>query len=333
MNYPKPPLRRRQFNWFYIILSLQLAGALLMMCVVGWVVIHRQTVPPTVKTYITPTPRNMPATIRPTIAPQAAIQTVAHCTESHGTVLDKTFYSASAQDTVPYRVYLPPCYNQTNRRYPYVILLHGAGSDQTEWTDTLGVNQVLDRGIAAGKLPPMILIMPYGGALEYYNEFTPPQSFESFILTDLLPEIENNYCTWNAQAGRDIAGISRGGFWAFEIGFRHPDLFGSLAGHSPYFDPTNAPADYNPINLEQTVAFSVNTTPRLWLDVAADDSQTRQYLDGFAQILTDRHIDPGYVVYPTGEHDAAYWQSHLEEYLTFYGRTWPIDPVNLSMCR
>jgi enterochelin esterase-like enzyme len=278
---------------------------------------------------LSPPPTTIPSTAVPTASPVPTY----HCTESRGQVLEKAFSSSVAQDRVPYRIYLPPCYAQIDRRYPYAILLHGVGSDETEWTDTLGVNHILDSDIANGLLPPMILVMPKGGMLEYNNVFVDGASFDSFIVHDLIPEVETNYCTLSTPAGRALAGISRGGFWVFEIGFRHPDLFGILAGHSAYFDPTNAPPSENPLDLAQTVTFASGTAPRVWLDVAADDPDTRQGIDAFVQTLTARRLNPAYTVYPSGGHEPAYWQSHLQQYLAFYGQNWQRNPLLLPVCK
>ena len=259
------------------------------------------------------------------------------CTEKQGEVWDETIDSAVsqiavAQPTVDYRVYLPPCYQVSQRRYPYVFLFHGVGSDDTQWTDELDVNGVLDAGIADGSLPPMILIMPTGGLMAYDNYFVAGQSYESFIIDELLPEIDKRYCTWGDTAGRAIGGISRGGFWAYEIGFRHPTLFSAIGGHSPYFDPDNAPPDYNPLNLAKSVNFPPGTQPRLWLDTGPNDSVHPQ-IDIFAQSLANRNIDPGYTLYPTGTHDSAYWASHMAAYLTFYGLHWPRQVDDLPPCQ
>ena len=35
------------------------------------------------------------------------------------------FKSKTANENLKYIVYIPPCYLQTQKRYPYVILLHG----------------------------------------------------------------------------------------------------------------------------------------------------------------------------------------------------------------
>lgn len=254
------------------------------------------------------------------------------CTDTNGQVIDFTFDSLILQGTMVYRVYLPPCYWETNRRYPYVILFHGAGADQTQWTQALGVNQALDRGIANGRLAPMLLVMPNGGDLQNTNIFTDGTSFESLILGELMPQIERSFCTWNEQAGRAIGGISRGGFWAYEIGLRHPTLFAAIGGHSAFFDPTNAPPANNPLNLAQTVQFTPGMQPRLWLDAGPDDS-AHPDIDLFAQTLWVRHINPGYVQYSTGDHSLAYWAAHISDYLEFYGQTWPHDPALLARCR
>src|SRR5579864_2217845 len=90
----------------------------------------------------------------PTNAPSTTDQSTAAATMSvaciQGQVLDATFDSKITHGTVTYRVYLPPCYWQTNRRYPYIILLHGSDGDQTEWTDRLHIDLALDQGIASG---------------------------------------------------------------------------------------------------------------------------------------------------------------------------------------
>jgi enterochelin esterase-like enzyme len=236
-----------------------------------------------------------------------------------------------AQGQEKYRVYLPPCYFETGKRYPYVILMHGSDRDQTEWIDLLGVDKALEAGLTLKALPPMILVMPDGGALANLNYFAENRSWESYILKDLMPEIEKNFCTWNEREGRAIGGISRGGFWAFEIGLRHPDLFSAIGGHSPFFDRNNAPPAYNPLYLARSVQFPPGMQPRIWLDVGRDD-YARQGIADFRDGLLERSIDPGYTLNPTGEHTIEYWAAHVAEYLAFYGQTWPRDTQDLPSC-
>ena len=177
----------------------------------------------------------------------------------------------------------------------------------------------------------MILIMPNGGKPQNLNIFAPAQSFETLILNELMPAIETNLCTWNARDGRAIGGISRGGFWAIEIGFRHPELFSAVAGHSPFFDPQNAGPANNPLNLAKTVTFPPGLQPRLWTD-AGEFDYARPNIEHYVKALKNRNIDPGYTEYPKSQHWVASWITHVPDYLMFYGATWPHDVTALPSC-
>jgi enterochelin esterase-like enzyme len=233
--------------------------------------------------------------------------------------------------TVRYRVYLPPCYASSHRRFPYVILTHGSDQDQTEWTALLHADAILEQGLATGKLPPMILVMPGGGNLANTRVFTPGKSYESVILDEIRPAVEKRFCTLGTRAGRAIGGISRGGFWAFLVAFRHPALFAAIGGHSPFFHQDNAPAAYNPLDLAQTVTFAANRAPRIWVDAGAQD-YAMPGITPFVDTLVDRGIAHTFQLYPTGRHELAYWRSHVSAYLAFYGRTWPRSYSSLPAC-
>jgi enterochelin esterase-like enzyme len=264
-------------------------------------------------------------------ASPVATEAAFSCDETKGQTVDLTFDSEITSAPIKYRAYLPPCYADTSRRYPYVILMPGSDKDSTEWTDELKINEALDTGISVQALPPMILIMTDGGDLMNTNVFQEGASWESVITDELMPEIEKNFCTWNDREGRAIGGISRGGFWAFEIGFRHPDLFSAIGGHSAFFDPDNAGPAYNPMALAKTVEFPPGQQPRIWLDVAQGDD-VRPNIEIVQKTLTDRGIDSNYTMNPQGDHNVDYWSAHVTEYLAFYGQSWPHNAQELPSC-
>jgi enterochelin esterase-like enzyme len=275
----------------------------------------------------TPSPTH---TLIPTITLQPS-PTELVCDQERGIMLDGlTFYSDILGQEVSYRVYTPPCYGEFGRRYPYVILMHG--SDKTDaHFDDLGIDEALDRGMKLGALPPMIIIMPYGGAIANLNQFG-RESYENILVGELIPEVETFLCTWGAREGRAIGGISRGGFWAYLVAFRHPDLFSIVGGHSPFFNRT-VPDDFDPMELAANAPDIGGGVIRAYVDVAANDygnviADARE----LSNILTQRQIPHEHIVNPIGGHNDEYWSRHVSEYLAFYGRNWPKDVELLPSC-
>jgi enterochelin esterase-like enzyme len=284
------------------------------------------TAVPSLTPTVTPTPTATP-TATPTFPPTP---TPFVCDEPSGQTVELSFFSARAQQTLPYRVYLPPCYAQTQRRYPFVILLHGQGGDHRDWT-AIGVQRSYERALRAGNVPPMILVMPSGGTLADENRFTESRSWAAVILEELLPAIERDFCTWNAREGRAIGGFSRGAFWALYIAFRYPELFGAVGAHSPALYEDNAPPDANPLFLARTVAFPLGAQPRLWLDIGEQDDLLPTVAQ-FAQTLIERGVVFTFTRYPLSAHDIAYWTEHAADYLVFYGQLWSHDVRDLPSC-
>ncbi len=74
-----------------------------------------------------------------------------------GNLLD----SPEVQDAA---IYLPPSYDQEPEgRFPMVYLLHGIFDNYGVWIENYKVPTILDRLIASGKIPELIVVMPNGG--------------------------------------------------------------------------------------------------------------------------------------------------------------------------
>ncbi len=282
---------------------------------------------------ITPTPTLTPTpdvtdTPTPTASPTEPV-----CTETEGQIIVfDTFQSQIAGRNMPYRVYVPPCYFQMQRRYPVVYLLHGASNDDTHWQD-VGLLDTLNRGLALELYPPMVVVLPYGAYLLPDNSYPPDPSMETYLLRELIPRVEQDFCVWRDRAHRAIGGISRGGFWALSIAMRNPDLFGAVGGHSPALDTDITPDAFNPIDLALTAPF-LNTL-RIYLDNAASDP-VRPEVELLSNHLVGRQIPHQYVINPLGDHDDDYWRAHAADYLAFYGGTaaegWPRSAADLPSC-
>lgn len=265
------------------------------------------------------------ATITPTPFP---------CDDDTGEFIDITTNPSSIAggENLRYRVYVPPCYWQSGARFPYVILLHGLSYREQQWEE-LGIAEALEEGIRQGTLPPMIIVNPYMGQIGQLNRFPPDASYERVILEELVVAVERDFCTWNNRDYRAIGGISRGGFWAYSVAMRHPDVFGIVGGHSAYFPPGTAeiPPPFNPLELALNQADLAEANLRMYLDNGSGDSSGPSQ-QMFSSRLTSRGVRHTYVIHPVGEHNNDYWSSHVAEYLAFYGQGWPRQYSALPSC-
>jgi enterochelin esterase-like enzyme len=237
-----------------------------------------------------------------------------------GHLQEGTYWSETTGKEERYLVYLPPGYESSERRYPVLYLLHGWPYDEYHWKE-LGADAAADEGIRAGSFPPFIAVLP-GADPDglYVNSSGGEGSFEAQLVADLIPHVDGTYRTWNAREGRAIGGISRGGVWSLEIGFRRSDLFSAVGGHSVALEVNRAPPEYDPFFLiDEEGVRSV----RIYLDAGDGDwalAATRQ----LHQDLLERGIDHAYVVHQ-GEHADPLWQENVAEYLQFYSAQWPAD--------
>jgi enterochelin esterase-like enzyme len=103
-----------------------------------------------------------------------------------------------------YAIYLPPDYETSERSYPVLYLLHGAGDDQTGWVQFGEVLNIADEAINSGKATPMIIVMPDAntGKRGYVNDI-------------------------KGEWYRAVAGLSMGGEGTFIYALHHPELFSS----------------------------------------------------------------------------------------------------------
>jgi enterochelin esterase-like enzyme len=137
---------------------------------------------------------------------------------------------ALARD-LPFTVYLPDGYDQSTRRYPVLYLLHGAGGDDRVWGEQGSIKARTDRLIAAGMIPPTIIVMPACNACWWIDG--PKDKAETAFWTDLVPAIDQRFRTINAREGRLIAGISAGGFGAVRYALAYPEKIAAIAALSP----------------------------------------------------------------------------------------------------
>ena len=246
--------------------------------------------------------------------------------ETEGTIIRSLFPSKVDGPMRPYHAYLPPCYGQDGRVYPVLYLLHGSIQNDSHWLD-LGLAGYIDAGIADNRFPPFIVIMPDNGDIGNYTSGG-PKSVEGIIIDNLLPFVEQNYCTWPSAEGRSIGGISRGGYWALEIAFTRPNLFGSVSGHSSHLRLETDPVKYNPLS---TYESSDLTDLQIWLDRGETDFlwQGQEHLH---TLLSAAGVAHQYQVFPGG-HSDSYWANHLPQYIDWHAGFWPTERKLYPKCQ
>ena len=140
-----------------------------------------------------------------------------------------------------YAIYLPPDYESSERSYPVLYLLHGAGDDQTGWIQFGEVLRIADKAISEGSATPMIIVMPDGqrGQRGYFNDPKNEWRYEDFFFEEFMTYVEKNYRIKSEKRFRAISGLSMGGGGTFMYALHHPELFSSACPLSASCGPLN----------------------------------------------------------------------------------------------
>ncbi len=138
-----------------------------------------------------------------------------------------------------YAVYLPPDYESSERSYPVLYLLHGAGDDHTGWVQFGEVLHITDKAIHSGNATPMIIVMPDAktGRLGYFNTPDGNWNYEDFFFEEFMPHVEEKFRIKKEKRYRAISGLSMGGGGTFTYALHRPDLFSSAFPMSAYIGP------------------------------------------------------------------------------------------------
>ncbi len=134
-------------------------------------------------------------------------------------------------------IYLPPGYDQrTNLRFPVVHLLHGIFDDYGVRIEHFDIPAILDRLIATGETPELIVVMPnagnlYGGG--FYRNSTVSGNWGDYIAGDLIEYVDTQFRTLARPESRAVVGHSMGGYGALNLAMNHPGVFSVVWALSP----------------------------------------------------------------------------------------------------
>lgn len=313
----------------------------------------------------------------PSTSGSAAPQPAVAAPVTKGTVEKHHFASKALGVDKQYVLYLPAGYaDAPSKRWPVFYYLHGLTGNEQNWTEGGKLDEAADTlGLAA------IVVMPDGDDGFYVNGVSavdydqcmsrgtglfmpgqqPPKQtcvrkrdYETYIVDDLVTEIDSKYRTLASREGRAIAGLSMGGFGALQLSMRHPDLFAAAASHSgidtllyggpyPYVagkveilkDPKSWIAGAGEIGAwvggllgtdiavwrAHDPALLVDKLepgkPALYLDCGTDDVfQLQNGMQYLHERLVANKVEHAYYIGP-GKHDFSFWTKRVPESLKF----------------
>ncbi|MFL6466857.1 MAG: alpha/beta hydrolase [Pyrinomonadaceae bacterium] len=235
---------------------------------------------------------------------------------------------------MPYRVILPEGYlTDKERRYPAIYLLHGLFGSSENWT-TLAKLPTYAKNYQA------IIVNPEGENGWYVDSPTVSSNrYESYIIKELIPEIDAKYRTNASRSGRAMAGLSMGGYGALKFGVKYPEVFslvGSFSGAlgaatftsggpvmEAIFKSINE--SFGPIGSEtrksndlfglvrEASPEKIKTWPFMYLDCGTEDFLFSNNRD-FATLLSQKKVPHEYRELPGG-HTWPYWDKQVTEFL------------------
>lgn len=191
----------------------------------------------------------------------------------HGEVRIVWYDSPAVGGVRSMRVYTPPGYDGGDESYPVLYLIHGGGDDDSGWSTIGRAGFIMDNLLAAGKVEPMIIVMPNGSIPRPGGGYrltgadrTSPAAIKARIeaisrlhdvfvedlLTTIVPTVGKRYRVRADRDQRAIAGLSMGGAETLRVAPSNLDKFayvgvfsmglqvGAEAGVNTDFEERNA---------------------------------------------------------------------------------------------
>lgn len=235
--------------------------------------------------------------------------------------------SSLAGKALPYEVVLPRGYTliTSNKRYPVLYLLHGWGGRPQGWLTETKLEEYAARH-------QLILVLPEGDNGWYTDSANvSTDKYESYILQELIPDVDQRFRTITGYKGRGVAGLSMGGYGALKFGLKYPDTFALSASMSGALDAPQRMDDFsikqtfgeadNPLRAANDLfqlakllpAERVATLPYFYVDCGTADPWAKINRD-LSTLLTERKIAHEYRELPGG-HDWKYWDRQVQEIL------------------
>jgi len=231
-----------------------------------------------------------------------------------GVVHHHFYKSGLIGDQRDYYVYTPPAYSPKAKPYPVLYLLHGFSDDASAWTTVGQANVILDNLIAAGKIKPLVVVMPLGYGepriLARGSDRDPSltrsnkEKFRDALLAEVMPQVEHDYRVSKDRKMRAITGLSMGGAESLLTGLNALDRFAWVGSFSAGSLGADYAATFPKLDAKANARLKL-----LWIACGVDDrliKDNRQFRDW----LQSKDVKLTFVETP-GAHTWPVWRRNL----------------------
>ena len=270
--------------------------------------------------------------------PEAAYEDVQ--TVPHGEVRAVWYDSKTLDGPRRMHVYTPSGYERGSAKYPVLYLIHGGGDEDSGWSTIGRAGFILDNLLAAGKIKPMIVVMPNGSitlpgvtnpmgggrgaatpeavAARIATISKLHDAFVSDLLTGIIPHVEATYRVLATRESRAIAGLSMGGAETLRAAPSNLDKFAWIGVFSMGLQQ-GVNAGVNSDFVERNAAFfadpdKTNKLVKLfWIGVGKDDRTVTDGPKRLSETLTAHNIHHEFHE-TEGGHDWINWRLYLRDF-------------------
>ncbi|WP_219461790.1 alpha/beta hydrolase [Nonomuraea rhizosphaerae] len=139
----------------------------------------------------------------------------------------------------PLYVYVPPGYDDSDRRYPSIYVLQGYTGHVAMWSNRAPFRrtypELADGVFAAGDVPPAIVVFVDAWTSLAGSQFLDSPGtgrYHSYLCEEVVAWVDARYRTLASRDHRAVTGKSSGGYGAMVTAMLRPDVFGALATHA-----------------------------------------------------------------------------------------------------
>lgn len=232
-------------------------------------------------------------------------------------------------------VYLPPGYQPEGAPHPLLLLHDGQNlfdPARAHGGQTWHVAETADALIAAGTIPPLVIVGVDHGAEARVREYTPTPGREPgaglvdrharFLVDEVLPFIATHYAVRTDFDALGLGGSSLGGLATIAVAMAAPKRFGKLIVMSPsvWWDRR--------VILRRLRRSAIDAHTRIWIDAgmkegakvvrdARDLAERLRTQAGAADLDVPVDAQITLVIDPDGDHSETSWARRIGDAIAF----------------